>query len=188
MVSLFFTTKSYLSSLVAELSQLCYISVLRSVALGSTDGLCTWICIYLLGLQPVLVPAGRISLGRIFNVVGAIIDRYLGFSLSSQFNTLLSMENHSLDSLILIQYRCIESHEPYSYALCYQNLIIDRLKPIANNLDFKLFDQHQCFTITGGEELIFRIPWQMQENHKAFWWCLQNFNIISQHYQLKWEI
>ena len=139
MVSLFFTTKSYLSSLVAELSQLCYISVLRSVALGSTDGLCTWICIYLLGLQPVLVPAGRISLGRIFNVVGAIIDRYLGFSLSSQFNTLLSMENHSLDSLILIQYRCIESHEPYSYALCYQNLIIDRLKPIANNLDFKLF-------------------------------------------------
>ena len=49
------------------------------------------------------------------------------------------MENHSLDSLILIQYRCIESHEPYSYALCYQNLIIDRLKPIANNLDFKLF-------------------------------------------------
>ena len=132
MVTLFFTTKSYYSSLVAELSQLCYISVLRSVALGSTDGLCTWICIYLLGLQPVLVPAGRISLGRIFNVVGSIIDRYLGFYFSSQFNTLLSMENNSLDSLISIFngyslatiIRFIESHEPYSYALCYQNLII----------------------------------------------------------------
>ena len=37
---------------------------------------------YLLGLQPVIVPAGRMSLGRIFNVVGAIIDRYLGLSLS----------------------------------------------------------------------------------------------------------
>ena len=61
------------------------------------------------------------------------------------------MENHSLDSLILIQYRCIESHEPYSYALCYQNLIIDRLKPIANNLDFKLFVQQrytiECFKL-----------------------------------------
>ena len=37
---------------------------------------------YLLGLQPVIVPAGRMSLGRIFNVVGAIIDRYLGLSFS----------------------------------------------------------------------------------------------------------
>ena len=59
MVSVFLTTKSYFSCLVAELSQLCYIGVIRSVALGSTDGLCTWICTYLLGLQPVIVPAGR---------------------------------------------------------------------------------------------------------------------------------
>ena len=111
MVSVLFTTKSYFSCLVAELSQLCYISVIRSVALGSTDGLCTWICIYLLGLQPVIVPAGRISLGRIFNVLGATIDRYLGLSLSSQFNTLL---------LIYMGFgQCIESHEQYAYALCY---------------------------------------------------------------------
>ena len=111
MVSVFLTTKSYFSCLVAELSQLCYIGVIRSVALGSTDGLCTWICTYLLGLQPVIVPAGRMSLGRIFNVVGAIIDRYLGFSLSSQFNILIPMDLGMF----------IESHEQYAYTLCYLN-------------------------------------------------------------------
>lgn len=99
--------------MVAELSQLCYIGVIRSVALGSTDGLCTWICTYLLGLQPVIVPAGRMSLGRIFNVVGAIIDRYLGLSLSSQFNILIpcAMDN-DLGMFI-------ESHEQYASTLCY---------------------------------------------------------------------
>lgn len=113
MVSVFLTTKSYFSCLVAELSQLCYIGVIRSVALGSTDGLCTWICTYLLGLQPVIVPAGRMSLGRIFNVVGAIIDRYLGLSLSSQFNILIpcAMDN-DLGMFI-------ESHEQYASTLCY---------------------------------------------------------------------
>ena len=89
------------------------IGVIRSVALGSTDGLCTWICTYLLGLQPVIVPAGRMSLGRIFNVVGAIIDRYLGLSLSSQFNILIpcAMDN-DLGMFI-------ESHEQYASTLCY---------------------------------------------------------------------
>jgi F0F1-type ATP synthase beta subunit len=39
-----------------------------------------------MGLQPVIVPVGRIALGRIFNVVGSVIDRYIELSLSSQFN------------------------------------------------------------------------------------------------------
>ena len=51
------------------------------------------------------------SLGRIFNVVGAIIDRYLGFSLSSQFNILIPMDLGMF----------IESHEQYAYTLCYLN-------------------------------------------------------------------
>jgi len=37
--------------------------------------------------QPVLVPVGRIALGRIFNVVGSIVDRYIDLSLSSQLST-----------------------------------------------------------------------------------------------------
>jgi F0F1-type ATP synthase beta subunit len=37
--------------------------------------------------QGLIVPVGRIALGRIFNVVGSIIDAYMELSLSSQFNT-----------------------------------------------------------------------------------------------------
>ena len=51
---------------------------------------------------------------RIFNVVGAIIDRYLGFSLSSQFNILIPMDLGMF----------IESNgymEQYAYTLCYLN-------------------------------------------------------------------
>jgi len=135
MATLFFIVKSYSNSLVAELSQLCYASVLRSVALGSTDGLCTWMCACLLGLQPVLVPAGRISLGRIFNVVGAVIDRYLELSLSSQFNTVIPVvmsyhwhQNQTPSPTSPTNPKVaghsatfIESYSPVSYALCYQD-------------------------------------------------------------------
>jgi len=88
----FLFIKSYSSCLVAELSQLCYKGVLRTIALGSTDGLCTWRCTFVMGLQPVIVPVGRIALGRIFNVVGSIIDRYMELSLSSQFNTTIPID------------------------------------------------------------------------------------------------
>ena len=64
-VPVFLFIKSYASFLVAELSQLCYKGVLRTIALGSTDGLCTWRCTFVMGLQPVIVPVGRIALGRI---------------------------------------------------------------------------------------------------------------------------
>ena len=76
----FLFIKSYASCLVAELSQLCYKGVLRTIALGSTDGLCTWRCTFVMGLQPVIVPVGRIALGRIFNVVGSIIDALMELS------------------------------------------------------------------------------------------------------------
>ena len=70
--SVFFFIKSYASFLVGELSQLCYKGVLRTIALGSTDGLSTWRLGFLMIFQPVIVPVGRIALGRIFNVVGSI--------------------------------------------------------------------------------------------------------------------
>ena len=78
--------KSYASCLVGELSQLCYTGVYRSIALGSTDALCTWRCYSFIALQPVIVPVGRIALGRIFNVVGSIIDPYMELCYSCQFN------------------------------------------------------------------------------------------------------
>ena len=90
--------KSYASCLIGELSQLCYKGVLRRIALGWTDALCTWRCLSLIGLQPVIVGVGRIGLGRIFNVVGSIIDRYVHTHISSQFN-----KYHLLVSDIMIE-------------------------------------------------------------------------------------
>ena len=90
--SVFLFIKSYASCLVGELSQLCYKGVLRTIALGSTDALCTWRCTFVMGLEPVIVPVGRIALGRIFNVVGSIIDPYMELSLSSQFNTRIPID------------------------------------------------------------------------------------------------
>ena len=78
---LFLFIKSYLSSsLVAEVSQLCYKGVLRRIALATVDALCTWRCRVALGAQPVIVVVGRIALGRIFNVVGSIIDALMELS------------------------------------------------------------------------------------------------------------
>ena len=82
----FFLIKSYASCLVGELSQLCYTGVYRTIALGSTDALCTWRCLSLIALQPVIVPVGRIALGRILNVVGSRIDPSMELCYSCQFN------------------------------------------------------------------------------------------------------
>jgi hypothetical protein len=49
----FLFIKSYASVLVAELSQLCYKGVLRTIALGSTDGLCTWRCTFVMYVKSV---------------------------------------------------------------------------------------------------------------------------------------
>ena len=84
----FLFIKSYgPESLPCEVSQLCYKGVLRRIALGSTDGMCTWRCWAVVVFQGLIVPVGRIALGRIFNVVGSIIDAYMELSFSSQFNT-----------------------------------------------------------------------------------------------------
>jgi hypothetical protein len=124
--SLFLLIKSYASCLVGELSQLCYKGVLRTIALGSTDALCTWRCLSLIGLQPVIVPVGRIALGRIFNVLGSIIDRYIPLCNSCQFNKSILVEilQHLTYGLIfvLIPGSLVESNLlDLTYALTYPN-------------------------------------------------------------------
>jgi F-type H+-transporting ATPase subunit beta len=84
--SVFLLIKSYANSLVAELSGSHSLQALfRGIALGSTDGLCTFSCAFLLTFGPVIVPVGRIALGRILNVVGSSIDAYIDLPCSSQF-------------------------------------------------------------------------------------------------------
>lgn len=110
---MFLFIKSYASCLVGELSQLCYCGVLRTIALGTTDGLCTWRCTFVMGFEPVIVVVGRQALGRIFNVVGSIIDPYMELSLSSQFNLRIPID---LGGIILCD-------ENLTYTLSYPNHI-----------------------------------------------------------------
>lgn len=74
--SLYLMVKTYSNSLVAEVSQQMYGGILRCISLGATEGLSTWRCNIQLNVQAVVVPVGRISLGRILNVVGAAVDLF----------------------------------------------------------------------------------------------------------------
>ena len=60
------------------------------------------------------MPCGRIALGRIFNVVGSIIDPYISLSLSAQFNTLCPIDLG----------RFVESHPSLTYTLSYPSHIL----------------------------------------------------------------
>jgi hypothetical protein len=57
--------------------------------------MCTWRCGAIVLFQALIVPVGRITLGRIFNVVGSVVDAYMELSLSSQFNTAIPVAFHS---------------------------------------------------------------------------------------------
>jgi hypothetical protein len=114
--AVFLFIKSYGSCLVAEGSQLCVKGVLRTIALGSTDGLCTWRCTFVIGFQGLIVPVGRIALGRIFNVLGSIIDRYIEFGLSSQFDGMVFCDWNTM-IINTIFFLCL-----FYIAYLYQNL------------------------------------------------------------------
>ena len=80
--SLFLLSKAYASAVTAEVSQLCRGGICRSIALGTTDGLNTRLSKALFTYQPLVVPTGLLVLGRIFNVSGSVIDRYVELSIS----------------------------------------------------------------------------------------------------------
>ena len=86
MASLFLLIKSYASIPTLEISQVHYKALLRTIAFASTQCLSTWRCFSSFSLQAIIVPVGRIALGRILNVVGSIIDPDSQLFHSCQFN------------------------------------------------------------------------------------------------------
>merc|ERR1711920_922699 len=74
--ALFMLVKAYGNSVIAEVSQRLYGGLLRCVSLGPTEGLSTWSCGVKFIFQPVVVPVGKLCLGRIFNVLGTSVDLY----------------------------------------------------------------------------------------------------------------
>merc|ERR1711972_24266 len=87
--------------------------VLRRIALATVDALCTWRCRAFLGAQPVIVAVGRIALGRVFNVVGSVVDALMELVISCQFNTGIGIETASG--------ALVESCEDLTYPLAYPN-------------------------------------------------------------------
>jgi len=85
--SVFLVVKCYANFLPAEISQLCYGGIIRAIALGSTYGLSTFSCSFMLTLSPLIIPVGVVTLGRMFNVLGSSIDGYLELSLSAFFSS-----------------------------------------------------------------------------------------------------
>ena len=61
-------------------------SSIKKIAFSTTQCISTWRCLTLFSLQAVIVPVGRIALGRILNVVGSIIDPHSQVCHSCQFN------------------------------------------------------------------------------------------------------
>lgn len=86
MVSVYLLARSYANCLVCEISQLCYGGIYRAIALGSSNGLSTSKSKVISIFRPVMVPVGKLCLGRVFNVTGTSIDGYIQLSmLSDQF-------------------------------------------------------------------------------------------------------
>jgi F-type H+-transporting ATPase subunit beta len=83
--SLFSLVRRYQDSiLVAEISQAGMNGIIRAVSFSTTDGLALLECPGFFHLNPVVVPVGRQTLGRIFNVLGAAIDPFSDVSSASQ--------------------------------------------------------------------------------------------------------
>merc|ERR1711933_78154 len=70
--------KAYANWLLVEVNQICYGGIVRTIALGFTEGISSWKVEALCTFQPLVVPVGRSTLGRLFNVLGATIDAYNG--------------------------------------------------------------------------------------------------------------
>merc|ERR1712203_148619 len=70
--------KAYANWLIVEVNQICYGGIVRTIALGFTEGISSWKVESLCTFQPLVVPVGRSTLGRLFSVLGATIDAYVG--------------------------------------------------------------------------------------------------------------
>ena len=82
---LYTVVRAYFNLVTCEISQLCTGGIIRCVSFGLTEGINSSGTGSLFSNQPVVMPSGRSSLGRIFNVTGASLDFYLDNSISVAF-------------------------------------------------------------------------------------------------------
>ena len=78
-------SKSYLNIYKRELGHLCPSGILRSISLSPTTCLSTWMYHSLFITISLLVQVGLISLGRLFNMIGTMINPHLELTQSSPY-------------------------------------------------------------------------------------------------------
>jgi hypothetical protein len=86
-------SKSYSNIYNGELGHLCPSGIMRGISLSPTTCLSTWKCHTLFITTPLLVQVGLISLGRLFNVVGTVINPHLELTQSSPHQDTLASSN-----------------------------------------------------------------------------------------------
>ena len=154
MASLFLLIKSYASIPTLEISQVHYKALLRTIAFASTQCLSTWRCFSSFSLQAIIVPVGRIALGRILNVVGSIIDPDSQLSHSCQFNN---------TNQATIGDELVESSLYTNEALFLSNLLLNtnfcvnswnrRIEVIAHKISQDIFYLAALFIIILGDKV-----------------------------------
>jgi len=130
--SLFLILKSYSNVCTGELGQLCPSGILRGISLSPTTCLSTWRCNSLFSTTPLLVQVGLVTLGRLFNVVGTVIDPYFELVSSSCYRGALLGEKNPKSHVysndgVYTPSRC--AHATYSSTLCQSVSVLPCYSP-----------------------------------------------------------
>jgi F-type H+-transporting ATPase subunit beta len=85
--SMFMILRTFANFVIAELSLLCLGGIGRAISLGNTDGLSTRNTTFNMSYQPLIVPVGCVTLGRILSVSGSLLDPYVDIFVCSQYQS-----------------------------------------------------------------------------------------------------
>ena len=118
--SLFILTREYYNYIIAEISQISVGGQLRTISMKPTEGISTWQIQFQSLYQPIVVPVGRSTLGRIFNVTGSTVDKFLNLPISSSFNILFLCHQKRENCIKILQMK-ICSKKLYLY--CYNKKV-----------------------------------------------------------------
>merc|ERR1712203_525433 len=115
------SVKTYINWLVVEVNQICYGGIIRTIALGFTEGISSWKVESLCTFRSLVVPVKRLTLGRLFSVLGVTIDIHIRIDELPLYSNyilhfdqckikILSIEFHRVQSRYIKEEKIIKIH------------------------------------------------------------------------------